>query len=292
MRILTMIEQSKHLGIPRMPSSPSLDDHRRREAYALLMGPRPLQSLLIIGCDGDPAEAPAPQARGTDQFRLDLYLLGGGLLRGPGLRQRFAAGDVVLHRPGVDLEVVHDPEPRYAKIYFALSPDQGNALITLGLLDSQRMCWTCAQPDEARRLHSDLRRECRNGRKPHGKQAVLRLVAWLEMLQAPAATRDALDQSAQALGADQRGMLDLRQLARRHGLTYATFRRQFRLRFACAPAAWRQRARMERAASLLITYSVQDTAELLAYASPFAFSTQFRRAHGLSPTAFQQRLRG
>ena len=83
----------------------------------------------------------------------------------------------------------------------------------------------------------------------------------------------------------------LKIIARRCGLGYDPFRREFTRRTGIAPGAWRVARLIERARLVLhaTTRPIGDIASELGYANPFAFSAAFRRATGSSPRAWRQR---
>lgn len=85
----------------------------------------------------------------------------------------------------------------------------------------------------------------------------------------------------------------LRRLCQRQGLAYERFRKLFVQRLGVPPHRYRIGRRLERACQLLIDSDrpVAAIAEELGYASPFEFSAQFRRHHGLSPLRYRH-LRG
>lgn len=86
----------------------------------------------------------------------------------------------------------------------------------------------------------------------------------------------------------------LAEIARRCGLGYDHFRREFRRRSGLAPGAYRARRLLERARRELLATDapVQDIAAGLGYANPFAFSAAFRRATGFSPRAWRKAAAG
>lgn len=83
-------------------------------------------------------------------------------------------------------------------------------------------------------------------------------------------------------------------LAARAGLSRAAFAARFTGHVGQPPLAYLTGWRMTLAADLLD--STEDTVAALAhrvgYADPFAFSVAFKRAHGLSPSAWRHRPRG
>jgi AraC-like DNA-binding protein len=82
-------------------------------------------------------------------------------------------------------------------------------------------------------------------------------------------------------------------LAKRMAVAPATLHRMTQRRYGTTPGGLLLRMRMEEAQRLLALTDepVQKLAERFGYASPFAFSTAFKRATGLAPRAFREQRR-
>lgn len=78
-------------------------------------------------------------------------------------------------------------------------------------------------------------------------------------------------------------------LARAAGLSRAHFSREFRRAFGEPPHAYLLTRRLERAAALLRTTdrSVNDVCLSVGLRSVGSFTTSFKRAYGLTPTAYR-----
>jgi AraC-like DNA-binding protein len=83
--------------------------------------------------------------------------------------------------------------------------------------------------------------------------------------------------------------IDLRALAEELGLGYETFRKVFRDRMRVAPGAYRVQKRIDRGCAMLVhaSLSVGEVAQQLGYSDSFAFSAQFKRLVGESPSAYR-----
>lgn len=75
--------------------------------------------------------------------------------------------------------------------------------------------------------------------------------------------------------------------ARASAMSERTLDRQFRQATGLSPAAWRTRARMLASVPLLRRFTVSETAGLLGYSTPAAFTTAFSRTFGLPPSSYQ-----
>src|SRR6266498_369611 len=83
--------------------------------------------------------------------------------------------------------------------------------------------------------------------------------------------------------------LDVDDLARAAGLSRAHFSREFRRTFGEPPHVYLLTRRLERAAALLKTTdrSVLDICLAVGLQSVGSFTTSFRRAYGMTPTAYR-----
>jgi AraC-like DNA-binding protein len=83
--------------------------------------------------------------------------------------------------------------------------------------------------------------------------------------------------------------LDVDEMARAAGLSRAHFSREFRRAFGEPPHAYLLTRRLERAAALLRTTdrSVADVCLSVGLQGIGSFTTSFKRAYGLTPTAYR-----
>lgn len=86
-----------------------------------------------------------------------------------------------------------------------------------------------------------------------------------------------------------RQQLTLTDIATEVGMSYETFRRQFRSRYGAAPLAYRNGRRLEAAATLLrlTTLTCRDIAERLGFADEFHLSHRFKAKFGVSPSHYR-----
>lgn len=97
------------------------------------------------------------------------------------------------------------------------------------------------------------------------------------------------DRACRLLADDPR--LDLRLAARELGLPYGRFRKAFRAAVGIGPGEYRLRRRLDRARAALLEGSrpIAAIAAELGYASPFTFTSIFRKHVGVSPSAWRRR---
>jgi len=93
--------------------------------------------------------------------------------------------------------------------------------------------------------------------------------------------------AAQELREHLADSLPLRELARRHHVSYPSFRRAFRRIMNVSPGEYRIRQRIDAACALLPDHPVKEVADLLGYCDPFTFSLQFKKFTGMPPSEFR-----
>lgn len=231
-----------------------------------------------------------------------LLLRGGGWYRDEtGFERRLAPGDLFLRPPGVRTSTVPDVaegDGVWLEFFFHFPASAWSAAVESGVTRDAGPVW---HPG----LHADI---------------LLRLVALRERLRDPLANGDcALIGEMLVLLAELRARHDagtgkaadplaraealLRShldqplppeaVAARIGLPWETFRKRFRARTGLGPAAYRQRARLELAASLLADHGLEvgTVANMVGYADGFAFSKAFRRWSGAAPSSRRRQSR-
>lgn len=104
----------------------------------------------------------------------------------------------------------------------------------------------------------------------------------------PAAGDDRLWRLWEEVDADLGRDWTLADLARVAGLGPEQLRRLCQRHLGASPVAHLAHLRLRRAAALLAAggRSVGEVAEMVGYANPYAFSTAFRRRHGIPPSGF------
>ena len=102
---------------------------------------------------------------------------------------------------------------------------------------------------------------------------------------------DWVDEACRLLAEEADGRTTLDQVARRLGLSYESFRKDFRARMGLSPGDYRIRRRMDRARELLVASreSIKEIAYELGYPNASVFSLQFKREVGLSPEHYRRR---
>jgi AraC-like DNA-binding protein len=95
----------------------------------------------------------------------------------------------------------------------------------------------------------------------------------------------------QLLNEDLSQRLHLPDVARRVNMSYSLFRKRFLERAGTSPGDYRILRRIERAMALLTREKllIKEIAAQLGYPDEYAFSAQFKKVAGVSPTVFRQR---
>jgi AraC-like DNA-binding protein len=102
---------------------------------------------------------------------------------------------------------------------------------------------------------------------------------------------DWIDDACALLAQEATARLPLERIAKRLGLGYETFRKEFRERMGVSPGDYRIRRRIDRARELLVNTAdpVGAIADALGYPNPSVFSLQFKREVGISPEHYRRR---
>ena len=278
-------------------------DHKHMEndqfPYALLSHSRSYRSghgiaLFCVGCDGDSDMAARPQLRRSPGFSLSLILRGSGQLRTEsGHIYKVGVGSIVERWPNETQFLDFDQDERYAKLYLYMDPLSYQSLCLVGLFERRSPVYRIHDTRYLRERLTDLFNQLplREAWTPCDVlQALLPIARLIDEQRADvfvsAAENDALEAAARLLRRDIKGLMPMQSLAKRCGLNYHSFRRQFKQRFGMSPARFRQEERMARACEMLAHQQVQEVAAELGFCNAFEFSARFRSVMGVAPSAY------
>jgi len=109
---------------------------------------------------------------------------------------------------------------------------------------------------------------------------------------APARHFAVVDRMRQSLVSDKDHLLSVAEASRQAGLSAPQLRVIFREATGLSPKQFQLKARMERAAKLLIEtpLSVSEIALYVHYGCIYHFSRQFKRVYGISPSEYRARI--
>jgi AraC-like DNA-binding protein len=218
-----------------------------------------------------------------------------------GRDQRIAAGDAVLIFP----ELAHAYGPNggrdWTQIYVVFNGPQFDFWRQCGILSPERPTLHVEPVDYWRRRLEDVFAT----ETPRSEAAALRsmgrfLQVLTEMLAADAeahrAPRDVwLENSIHLLGErSEKGWLTPQQVARKIGLSYDNFRKQFAARTGLPPGQYQKRQRIDRACAAIYqgSHGFKELAEELAFCDVFHFSKAFKQVVGQTPSEFRRKVRG
>ncbi len=250
----------------------------------------------MIGCGFiDKAPGEDGKGRGTGQWSAVLCLRGGGTYRDEHGHEHVVSPGTMLQRFSDVGHGLRLSEP-WSECWIAFGVPVEQALLANGVISRRRPVLHVGIDRgflrELAREQDSLRRAPQEDLPQHLvrlQSLVLSLLSGADRAQA-----DTFDvgRACRHLADDPRA--DLRQVAGELGLSYERFRKRFQERTGLSPGAWRLQRRLDRARTLLMTgdLAIQDIAHELGYSDAFAFTAQFRRHLGCSPTAFRTRQRG
>lgn len=214
-----------------------------------------------------------------------------------GLREVVGGTALVIH-PGVWHRYAPEAETGWTEQWIELRGSVVEALSKRGTLDPRRAVVRVERTLELTalfdailsRLTGDRAQACDPERGALGLQ-VLALVA------AQNPPRDEDHSMAAIIGRAERLLADavddapaMPDLARRLGVAYSYFRREFRARTGLSPHRYLAQIRLEKACRLigLTDEPLKRIAEQLGFSSPYHFSTAFKRQFGVAPAHWRR----
>ena len=209
-------------------------------------------------------------------------------------------GTVFQRLPGRAHTAVFDPAVRYVEAFLAFSPWLLEPVSRILGLQQQPVVHAGLDLALIRDLVTamDALQTARERELPRLYLHQLGLLAALfaRSTAAPSAdssdaAEDWVDEACRLLAEEADGRTTLDQVARRLGVSYESFRKDFRSRMGLSPGDYRIRRRMDRARELLVASrdSIKEIAYELGYPNASVFSLQFKREVGLSPEHYRQR---
>ena len=223
-----------------------------------------------------------------------IYLISGHgvAIDHAGVEHPVAAGDLIQHPPGHRSGLVPNVDTRWTEVYLNLGPDYARSLAAIGVLDLTRTVLHPGFDLALARQFTDLLDRlavARDHELPQLATVTGRLLAECyqrDHRSAGHAPDDQLDRAVAMLTDGHRPS----DVAEAISLDYQVFRKRFRRRFGISPGAYRIRRRIDQACKRLLQSedTTADIAADLGYPDAFAFSKQFKRHVGVSPTHFRE----
>jgi len=220
---------------------------------------------------------------------------------GNGVQQDLRAGDAVMIYP--DLAHAYGPKigRSWRQIYVVFDGPQFDLLRQAGILAPSRPVWHLAPVDYWRRRLEEIFQPTVGVGESAAVRALGRFVNVLTDMAASSleATRSAteswLEDSLQLLAErSPKGWLSAQEVARRVGLSYENFRKQFARRTGESPGQYQKRRRVDHACAAIYqgSHGFKELAEELGFCDVFHFSKAFRQVVGETPSAFRRKVRG
>ncbi len=234
----------------------------------------------------------------SQSFCLNLVLRGtGSYITKEGETHPLKAGRVFIREPNIPHSTLIDGESDYAEWFIVCDSITANLLDSMGIRAPSCVFSVGCNPlllDKVAEMTESIR-------QPQDKLSAvgiqLRFASFLDYLyQRANLTKESdtwsriVEEACEWLDNPAHDWIDLEQLAGQLGVAYPSFRRAFTELKGMPPGEYRIRHRLNRACHLLAESSVRETSERLRYADPFAFSAQFKRYMGISPSDYQQSI--
>jgi AraC family transcriptional regulator of arabinose operon len=279
----------------------ALPDSRETRLAARPVTPAPPPSPIILGTQQQTPAARLPGWRpnGTRDWLLIYTVSGKGQIRARGESRLVRAGDVLLIAPNTPQEYgLADGSAGWSNVWAHFRPP----IHWLSWLDwpelSRGIAMLSLAPDQRSAIEAELRRAVAYQTMPMR----LRSAAAINALERTLIALDEFNPNHGGqtidprIAAAVRGMgeglsrnISIAELSRIAGLSRSRFTVLFTEQLKMSPQAYREAARLGRAADLLRAshWSIGEIAEEVGYGSPFHFSTRFRRYFGCSPTHYR-----
>lgn len=286
----------------KMPNRPAAPGPLRNDPWLTTTCRTPVGEIRLAGVlDNVPGLNPEAM-RILGSFAL-VYLLDvdGYYCDANGTEMRLSSGDAVLVYP--DLAHAYGPRPGtgWRQIYVIFDGPQFELWRRNGVLNPQQPVLH-AEPAEYWRQRFDEAFALRPLRT--GSAALRTMGRFLHLLTdllgtAAEAERKAedvwLEESQHLLGEPVGSVwLTPQQVARKVGLSYENFRKQFAQRTGVAPGQFQKVRRVERACAAIYqgSHGLKELAEELGFCDVFHFSKVFKQVVGDTPSEFRKRVRG
>ena len=248
------------------------------------------RSAIILRGQGVP---PGRRLRTYPSYALMLVLRGEGEYRdGRGLVEPLQAGSLVIVFPGFSHTYSPKPGQVWDELYVVFDGRIFDAWRQAGVISTARPVIQLGDPEPWRlRITDALARLERTPLQTFCDfQSILAdCLSFGDASEGPEMTTW-LNSAKVRLTERLSEPIDVRDIAEALGQSYESFRKKFKASTGVAPGAFRLNARLGAASDLLrfTDLTQADIADRLGFGSEFYFSAQFKRATGLSPSAFRR----
>lgn len=238
------------------------------------------------------------RSKGTPEWLLIYTVGGGGRVQSNGPEVRATAGTIHLFEPhalqryGTDPEVKHwhilwahfQARPHWAE--WLRWPRAGKGLLEVQLDDS-------AVKKEFRTALQDATRHCHRQFLPMAVNALERGLLWVHSAAGKEPMDGRIRKIMDQLSEKMTEPFSVEALAAQCGLSGSRLAHLFRDETGTSPGQFLEQLRLDRAAMLLRSTSLNVTEIAMAtgYPNAFYFSNRFKKFHGVSPSDYRRNLR-
>ena len=238
------------------------------------------------------------KGRSLDALQIVLITQGQGWLetRKSG-EKAIEAGMVFLLLPGVWHRYRPDPSTGWSESWIEIRGPVPEGLIAEESFLSEKVVRSRAEipglEEVMRRIHSLT--DDSGSTRPELSAEALRCLALLSKEFEGSASGESFANSIlkaeRYLSEHHAKALDMKEVARKLGVSYSSFRRSFTKQTGLSPWRYVMQLRLERARRLLQTSdgTLDDIASRLGFSSAFHLSSAFKKAYGLSPSIWRKK---
>ncbi len=262
----------------------------------------PIGTIWMAGQLHDKSTIPVDKMRILGRSALVLVLDGRGTYAdGSGIRAELEPGDTILVTPQLPHAYGGKEGTAWGQAYVVFSGPCFDQLHTAPVYRSHQPLWHLEPAEMWRQRMRDIL----SPRSEADPVEVLSRVGRFWQLLLDMATTDAearrhpedawLEESLRLLGERHReGWMNPRQVARKVGLSYESFRKRFSERMDRAPGQYQQQRRVDLACAAIYrgTGNFKQLAEELGFCDVYHFSKAFRKQMGMPPSAYRRSVRG
>ncbi|MBB6431621.1 helix-turn-helix domain-containing protein [Algisphaera agarilytica] len=235
-----------------------------------------------------------------DRLVVVFLLQGSGLyVDGDGRAHRVKAGDLVPHVPGRRHSMVPDENGGWVEFFMQVPAVFFRALSDMGHLpDDDGIRHPGVRKDLLAGI-DDLMDAVRDADELDAPRLLNQAHGLLNDFYRPASEvvgegshQAAIEAVCEALSGVDGAEVDVSAMAEAYGLSYERLRKLFREKVGLPPGEYRIRRRIDRARTMIAERGLSNKAVAfeLGYPDPFAFSKQFKKYVGMSPSAFRAHL--
>ncbi|MBC8040670.1 MAG: AraC family transcriptional regulator [Opitutaceae bacterium] len=210
--------------------------------------------------------------------------------------QPVRAGDVIFVTPGRWHRYRPSAQTGWTELWVELEGDVLARLTAKGVLTEECCVLRPVQFEQLKEavaaVHREIGESAGAGRPAELGARAMRVLGLLTAKAAETGTR--LDRAVKAAERVLAERLDeppsMPALARKLGVNYASFRREFARRVGMAPRQYLMRLRLERAQRMIGTtpFTLEAIAEQLGFSSAFHLSASFKKRFGVSPAVWRR----